>query len=68
MTAIVAALRADGYGLIVLNVDERNIGTRSLYDMLGFEAHCQFVEGCANIGRDLDAADRNGWERTEVSA
>ena len=60
MTAIVAALRADGFGMIVLNVDERNSVARSLYEKMGFKTHCQFVEGCAHRSRNLDAEDRNG--------
>ncbi len=45
--AIIQALRADGYRLIVLNVSERNTVARSLYEKLGFATHCHFVEGCA---------------------
>ena len=66
--AIIRALRVDGYGMIVLNVSERNIAARSLYERLGFTTHCQFVEGCAAKSGDMDAADRNGREETEVSA
>ena len=46
--------------MIVLNVDERNSAARSLYEKLGFKTHCQFVEGCENRSRNLDAEDRNG--------
>ena len=66
--AIIQALRADGYGLIVLNVSKRNLAARSLYEKLGFATHCQFVEGCTNRSHDLDVVNRNGRDKTEVSA
>ena len=64
--AIIQALRADGFGLIVLNVSWRNTVARSLYEKLGFVTHCQFVEGCASINIDMDAEDRNAREESEV--
>ena len=45
--SIAGALRNDGFSLIVLNVDKQNLVARSLYEKLGFEVHCQFIEGFA---------------------
>jgi ribosomal protein S18 acetylase RimI-like enzyme len=45
--AIVDALRAEGVGTIVLNVDQRNDAARALYRTLGFEEYCAFWEGVA---------------------
>ena len=56
---VVQALQADGYGLIVLNVSERNLVARSIYEKLGFVTHCLFVEGCARRNREVDPFDPN---------
>ena len=66
--AIIQALRADGYGLIVLNVNVGNNAARSLYEKLGFATQYQFVEGCAIRKHDFDAVDRNEWGQSELSA
>ncbi len=47
-TSIAGALRNDGFGLIVLNVDKQNLVARSLYEKLGFNVHCHFIEGFAS--------------------
>ena len=57
--SIVQALRADGYSLIVLNVSERNLVARSIYEKLGFVTNCLFVEGCARRNREVDPFDPN---------
>ncbi len=44
---IVQALQADGYRLIVLNVSKQNLVARFIYEKLGFEVHCHFIEGFA---------------------
>lgn len=49
VTAIVAGLRAGGVQNIVLNVDRRNEGARTLYERFGFVAHCPYVEGIGVI-------------------
>lgn len=46
-TSITRALQQDGISLIALNVDKQNLVARSLYEKLGFELHCQFLEGSA---------------------
>jgi RimJ/RimL family protein N-acetyltransferase len=45
--AIVKSLRRQGIDNIVLNVDERNLAARTLYEKLGFNVHCAFWEGVA---------------------
>ena len=57
--SIVQALRADGYSLIVLNVSERNLVARSIYEKLGFVMHCKFFEGSASRNQLVDPADPN---------
>ena len=59
-SAIVTALRADGYGLIVLNVDKRNTAARSLYEKLGFATPCRYLGGGAARSGNLEAVDGNG--------
>ena len=51
-TSITRALREEGYGVIVLNVGQRNLVARFIYEKLGFEVHCHFIEGFASIRRE----------------
>ena len=46
-SAVVSALLADDIDTIVLNVDESNLPAIRIYQRLGFEKHCEFVEGPA---------------------
>jgi len=46
-SAVAAALLADGTDTIVLNVDETNGVAIRVYERLGFEKYCEFVEGIA---------------------
>ena len=48
---IVRALQTDGYGLIVLNVSKHNLVARSIYEKLGFNTNCLFIEGIARTTR-----------------
>ena len=45
LRAIVGKLIAGGVANIVLNVDQRNIAAKRLYEQLGFEAYCPYLEG-----------------------
>lgn len=45
--AVAATLQRQGIGTTVLNVDQRNVAARSLYEQLGFAIHCPFWEGVA---------------------
>jgi RimJ/RimL family protein N-acetyltransferase len=45
LTAIVRQLLSHDVNLIVLNVDQRNIAARRLYERHGFVVHCAFFEG-----------------------
>ena len=45
--AVVHTLRTEAISTIVLNVDQRNRAARLLYDKLGFQEHCPFIEGKA---------------------
>ncbi|HHY57219.1 MAG TPA: GNAT family N-acetyltransferase [Chloroflexi bacterium] len=47
LAAIVASLQAEGVETIVLNVDQRNVGARRIYERFGFVVHCPFIEGVA---------------------
>jgi len=47
-TSISRALQEDGFSVIVLNVDEQNLVARSIYEKLGFDVHCHFMEGFAS--------------------
>lgn len=47
LAAIVDTLRAGGVHTIVLNVDQRNVGARRLYEKHGFSVHCPYLEGIA---------------------
>lgn len=47
--AIVAELRDSGFETIVLNVDQRNDAARALYEELGFDVHCPYIEGIASL-------------------
>ena len=46
-SSISRALQEDGFRVIVLNVDEQNLVARSIYEKLGFDVHCLFIEGLA---------------------
>ncbi len=46
-SAVASALSADGIDTIVLNVDETNTPAIRVYERLGFEKYCEFVEGVA---------------------
>ncbi|TMC61060.1 MAG: GNAT family N-acetyltransferase [Chloroflexi bacterium] len=46
-SAVIAALRSDGIDTIVLNVDETNTTAIRVYQRLGFDKHCEFIEGAA---------------------
>ena len=50
-TTVTRALQEDGFSLIVLNVDERNLVAKSIYEKLGFDVHCHFIEGFARMIR-----------------
>ncbi len=45
LAAIVRDLHAGNADLVVLNVDQRNIGAGRLYERHGFAVHCAFIEG-----------------------
>ena len=64
---VVQALQADGYGLIVLNVSERNLVARSIYEKLGFVTHCPFVEGRASWDREVDPVDPKAHEKENAT-
>ena len=46
-SSITRALQKDGISVIVLNVDRQNLVARSIYEKLGFDVHCNFIEGLA---------------------
>ena len=46
-SSIASALQKDGFSLIVLNVDKQNLVAQSIYEKLGFDVHCLFLEGSA---------------------
>jgi ribosomal protein S18 acetylase RimI-like enzyme len=46
--AIVNTLQAQRITNVVLNVDDRNVRARRLYERLGFSVHCSFWEGVAS--------------------
>ena len=66
-TRIVQALQTDGYGLFVLNVSERNLVARSIYEKLGFVTHCPFVEGRARRNRKVNLVDPNAQEKEKAT-
>ncbi|MCY3991062.1 MAG: GNAT family N-acetyltransferase [Caldilineaceae bacterium] len=47
ISSITRALQDDGFSLIVLNVDKQNLVAKSIYEKLGFDVHCHFIEGLA---------------------
>ncbi|MCL4828561.1 MAG: GNAT family N-acetyltransferase [Caldilinea sp.] len=47
--AIVTTLRANAIEMIALNVDQRNVGARRIYERFGFVVHCPFIEGVATL-------------------
>ena len=65
--SIVQALQSEGYGLIVLNVSERNLVARSIYEKLGFVTHCPFVEGRARRNREVDPVDPNALAKEKAT-
>ncbi len=48
--AVVAALRQEGVGTIVLNVSQSNAPAVRCYHRLGFRNHCAYREGIADLG------------------
>ncbi|MBN1149230.1 MAG: GNAT family N-acetyltransferase [Anaerolineales bacterium] len=51
-SAVVSELLQLGVGDIVLNVSQENIAAQRLYERLGFEQYCPFLEGPACAVRD----------------
>jgi ribosomal protein S18 acetylase RimI-like enzyme len=47
LRAVLHALLEGGVHLIVLNVDERNLTAKRLYERNGFRVHCPYIEGIA---------------------
>lgn len=50
-SSIARALQKDDFCVIVLNVDSQNLVARSIYEKLGFNLHCHFIEGFARKTR-----------------
>ncbi len=49
LDAIVTTLCATNIETIALNVDQRNVGARRIYERFGFVVHCPFIEGVATL-------------------
>jgi GNAT superfamily N-acetyltransferase len=49
LDAIVTTLRASDIETIALNVDQRNVGARRIYERFGFVVHCPYIEGMATL-------------------
>lgn len=47
--AIVTTLQSGGVETIILNVDQRNNGARTLYEEYGFEVYCPYIEGIGDL-------------------
>lgn len=56
LSAVIAALKADGVSSIVLNVETSNDPAVRLYQRLGFNVHCRYFEGPATRIRETFTA------------